>query len=285
MHLLLAGIFYLFTSSSSTDNQTTCSLVSDADTTIPFSREAPMYHFDTLKGKTAVTDFYAKYDTTELEIILAINRINKSVIKKDKVLVMPDTLLPELLFYSPYPESLQGFDTLPKLVLISRRIQAFAIYENGKLTRWGPVSSGKKSTPTPAGLFHTNFKAKVKISSENSDWIMPWYFNFYAKRGIAMHQFFLPGYPASHACVRMQAKDAKWIFDWADTWKVSAKTGAVTKTGTPVIIFGDYAYGTTQPWLNLPIDKYSTMITPIEMDEINSYLPVINTDVVLRTVK
>ncbi|MFZ1534047.1 MAG: hypothetical protein WAT14_07745, partial [Chitinophagaceae bacterium] len=139
MHLLLAGIFYLFTSSSSTDNQTTCSLVSDADTTIPFSREAPMYHFDTLKGKTAVTDFYAKYDTTELEIILAINRINKSVIKKDKVLVMPDTLLPELLFYSPYPESLQGFDTLPKLVLISRRIQAFAIYENGKLTRWGPV--------------------------------------------------------------------------------------------------------------------------------------------------
>ena len=100
-----------------------------------------------------------------------------------------------------------------------------------------------------------------------------------------MHQFFLPGYPASHACVRMQAKDAKWIFDWADTWKVSAKTGTVTKTGTPVIIFGDYAYGTTQPWLNLPIDKYSTMITPIEMDEINSYLPVINTDVVLRTVK
>lgn len=57
MHLLLAGIFYLFTSSSSTDNQTTCSLVSDADTTIPFSREAPMYHFDTLKGKPLLLIF------------------------------------------------------------------------------------------------------------------------------------------------------------------------------------------------------------------------------------
>lgn len=97
-----------------------------------------------------------------------------------------------------------------------------------------------------------------------------------------MHQYFLPGYPASHACVRMQEKDAKWIFDWADQWKLSSKTGAVTKTGTPVIIFGEYAYGKKQPWLNLPIDKQSTLLMTEELDEITSYLPVINKDVVLR---
>ena len=97
-----------------------------------------------------------------------------------------------------------------------------------------------------------------------------------------MHQYFLPGYPASHACVRMQEKDAKWIFDWAEQWKLSSRTGAVIKTGTPVIIFGEYAYGKTQPWLNLPTDKLSILLTIDEFAEISSYLPVINKDVVLR---
>lgn len=278
----LVVVFFILSSSNSYSQTIAAGDPAVADTTLPILPVEVTYHFDTLNDKTAVADFNAKYNEDERNIILAINRISSSVIRKGKVLVMPDTLLPSMLDYSPYPGTLPGFDSIPKLILISLRIQAFAIYENGWLTRWGPVSSGKKSTPTPAGLFHTNFKAEVKISSENSDWIMPWYFNFYARRGIAMHQYFLPGYPASHACVRMQEKDAKWIFDWAEQWKLSSRTGAVIKTGTPVIIFGEYAYGKTQPWLNLPTDKLSILLTIDEFAEISSYLPVINKDVVLR---
>lgn len=278
----LVVVFFILSSSNSYSQTIAAGDTAVADTTLPILPVEVTYHFDTLNDKTAVADFNTKYNEDERNIILAINRISSSVIRKGKVLVMPDTLLPSMLDYSPYPGTLPGFDSIPKLILISLRIQAFAIYENGWLTRWGPVSSGKKSTPTPAGLFHTNFKAEVKISSENSDWIMPWYFNFYARRGIAMHQYFLPGYPASHACVRMQEKDAKWIFDWAEQWKLSSRTGAVIKTGTPVIIFGEYAYGKTQPWLNLPTDKLSILLTIDEFAEISSYLPVINKDVVLR---
>lgn len=278
----LVVVFFILSSGNSYSQTIAAADPAVSDTTLPILPVEVTYHFDTLKEKTAVADFNTKYNEDERDIILAINRISSSVIRKGKVLVMPDTLLPSMLDYSPYPGTLPGFDSIPKLILISLRIQAFAIYENGWLTRWGPVSSGKKSTPTPAGLFHTNFKAEVKISSENSDWIMPWYFNFYARRGIAMHQYFLPGYPASHACVRMQEKDAKWIFDWAEQWKLSSRTGAVIKTGTPVIIFGEYAYGKTQPWLNLPTDKLSILLTTDELAEISSYLPVINKDVVLR---
>lgn len=278
----LVVVFFILSSGTSYSQTIAAADPAVSDTTLPILPVEVTYHFDTLKEKTAVADFNAKYNEDERDIILAINRISSSVIRKGKVLVMPDTLLPSMLDYSPYPGTLPGFDSIPKLILISLRIQAFAIYENGWLTRWGPVSSGKKSTPTPAGLFHTNFKAEVKISSENSDWIMPWYFNFYARRGIAMHQYFLPGYPASHACVRMQERDAKWIFDWAEQWKLSSRTGAVIKTGTPVIIFGEYAYGKTQPWLNLPTDKLSILLTIDEFAEISSYLPVINKDVVLR---
>jgi hypothetical protein len=282
MDFIFAGIVLLINSYSCTGSVSPERRFVSSDTILPHYSIEINYRLDTLKGKTAAADFIKKYTEEERAIILAINRISSSVVKKGKVLVMPDTLTPQILDYSPFPVMLAGFDSIPKLILISRRIQAFAIYENGHNTRWGPVSSGKKSTPTPAGLFHTNFKAEVKISSENSDWIMPWYFNFYARRGIALHQYFLPGYPASHACVRMQEKDAKWIFDWADQWKVSAKTGSVIKTGTPVIIFGDYDFGAAKPWLNLANDKQSTNITVSELEEVLSYLPKIHTDVVLR---
>jgi hypothetical protein len=282
MNLLLTVIFSLLNDINPSDTKFGVNYFIPGDTSNPVSSFNVKFYFDTINSKTATADFNAKYNNEEREIILAINRISSRGIKNGKVLLLPDTLSNQILNYSPYPDSLRGFDTLPKLILVSRRIQAFAIYEKGILKRWGPVSSGKKSTPTPAGLFHTNFKVKKKISSENSTWILPWYFNFYAKRGIAFHQYTLPGYPASHACVRMQEKDAKWIFDWADQWKISAISGSVIRTGTPVIIFGDYDFGGIKPWLNLPHDNQTTHITVNEFDEINSYLPIIHKDLVLR---
>ena len=282
MNLLLALVFCFLNDVYPSDTKSEENYFIPSDTINPQPSFKVKFRFDTIKSKTATADFNSKYNNEEREIILAINRISSKVIKSGKVLLLPDTLTNQLLNYSPYPDSLKGFDTLPKLIIVSRRIQAFAIYEKGILKRWGPVSSGKKSTPTPAGLFHTNFKVKRKVSSENSSWILPWYFNFYAQRGIAFHQYTLPGYPASHACVRMQEKDAKWIFDWADQWKVSARTGSVIRTGTPVIIFGDYDFGGIKPWLNLPNDNQSTHITAKEFEEINSYLPIIHTNLILR---
>ena len=282
MNFLLAGIFSLLNGINSSETTLEESCFFSGDTSYPLSSFEIKYHFDTINSKTAATDFNTKYNEAEREIILAINRISSRVIKSGKVLVLPDSLSNQILDYSPYPDSLPNFDTLPKLILVSRRIQAFAIYEKGILKRWGPVSSGKKSTPTPAGLFHTNFKVKRKISSENSSWILPWYFNFYAERGIAFHQYALPGYPASHACTRLQEKDAKWIYDWADMWRVSGTTGSVIKIGTPVIIFGDYDYEGVKPWLQLPNDHQATLINEKEFEEINSYKPKMHKDLVLR---
>lgn len=277
MGLLVAGLFYGISTATGIQNFQYLQ-----DSTMPAASVAITYRFDTLKSKNPAADFAKLYTETEKRTILAINRISPSLVRKGRVLVMPDTLLPDMRSYSPYPDSLPAFDTLAKLILISRRVQAFALYEYGGLIRWGPVSSGKKSTPTPAGLFHTNFKAVRKVSTENSSWIMPWYYNFYAARGIAMHQYFLPGYPASHACVRMQEEDALFIFNWAEPNRFSARTGAVIKPGTPVILFGDYDFSKKQPWLSLPTDSTATTINSKELEEIHSYLPVIHRDVVLR---
>ena len=80
----------------------------------------------------------------------------------------------------------------------------------------------------------------------------PWYFNISNKGGVAMHQYFLPGYPASHSCIRMYEEDAKWIFDWAQQWEISEDGATVIKNGTPVLLFGTYNFEEPSAWKILP---------------------------------
>lgn len=67
---------------------------------------------------------------------------------------------------------------------------------------------------------------------------MHWVFNFHHERGIHVHQYPLPvGGPVSHGCVRTTEADAKWLFDWAETWRW--KDDRLLKQGTMVIVIGD----------------------------------------------
>ena len=161
-------------------------------------------------------------------------------------------------------------DSIPKMILINQRIQLFAAYENGKLVQFGPVSSGRKLKPTPNGLFHTNYKSKLKTSTVNGEWKMPWYFNISNKGGIGMHQFTLPGYPASHSCIRMYEENAKWIFDWAEQWEVSKDGSTVIKNGIPVLVFGTYNFNETAPWKTLPQNPEALDLTDEELATINT---------------
>jgi len=49
------------------------------------------------------------------------------------------------------------------------------------------------------------------------------------------------GYPASHACMRLKEKDARYLNDWADQWILRGKDKVLIK-GTPVIVFGSYNF-------------------------------------------
>jgi len=114
-----------------------------------------------------------KYSKEELSLISALNRIDVAKIYKVDSIVVPDTFFTDLLRYSPFPDSFPQVKEIKKIILVSYPIQAFAFYFNGKLQRWGPVNMGKKSTPTPTGLLHTNWKSKRQISTENPEWILP----------------------------------------------------------------------------------------------------------------
>ena len=115
----------------------------------------------------------------------------------------------------------------------------------------GQSNMGKKSTPTPAKLYFCNWKSKRSISTVNSRWILNWNFNISNYGGIGFHEYALPGYPASHSCMRLRAEDAKFLYYWAEQWVLSSNGQQILAKGTPVIIHGEYPYGSERPWYNV----------------------------------
>jgi len=198
-----------------------------------------------------------------LTLLAKLNRVDLAHTRVGDTLVLPaDSALSELDL-APLPQHLAALDSVPKLLVVAQRVQVFAAYEWGRLVYWGPTSTGKRATPTPNGLFFTNWKAKKTRSTENAAWILYWYFNIENRRGVSLHQYDLPGYPASHACVRLLYDDAEWIYRWADQWRVD-RGQVVENSGTPVIVFGTYRYDSLPPWRRLRIDPAAATVTEAE---------------------
>jgi hypothetical protein len=100
----------------------------------------------------------------------------------------------------------------PIMAIVSLRSQRITVYDaNGWILR-APVSSGQKERETPAGIFSVIQKEAEHYSNLYDDAYMP-HMQRITWSGIALHGGALPGYPASHGCVRMPFDFAARLFD------------------------------------------------------------------------
>ena len=229
-----------------------------------------------VKSVHILSELTDKFGDAGMRQVLAINRLDTRHIVIGDTLCVPDTLPDNFLFFSPYPKYISILDSVPKILIFSYPVQAFAAYEYGKLIRWGPTSMGKRTTPTPVGLYFTNWKAKETISTVNEEWVLPWAFNIDNFNGISIHQFELPGYPASHSCARLLQSDAEWIYYWADQWILTKDGNRIRAFGTPVIVYGKYDYHASPPWKKLADDSNADRLSEEELIAvIKKYLPTI----------
>ena len=208
-----------------------------------------------------------KTDSLKLQIALAINRTDESNFSRMDTVVLPKEFKYDKADYLPFPLEVHYLKDIPKIIYFSYPTQLFAAYEYGVLKRTGPTNMGREKYLTPTGLFFTNWKAKVKISTIDEDWILNWNFNISNKEGIGWHEYSLPGYPASHSCLRLQKKDAYFLYNWADQW-VLANAYTVLVKGTPVIVFGTYDFSIEKPWQKLVSNPKAFDITAAEMQKI-----------------
>lgn len=114
----------------------------------------------------------------------------------------------------------------PVAIIVSVPKQRVFVYRNGILIGVSTCSTGKKGYETPTGVFTILEKAEEHYSKEFDDAPMP-NMERLTWQGVALHAGNLPGYPASHGCVRLPAKFAESLY-------------SVTQVGTPVIIAGDH---------------------------------------------
>jgi hypothetical protein len=110
----------------------------------------------------------------------------------------------------------------PVVIIVSIPDQWVAVYRNGKRIAISTCSTGKPGHSTPTGTFVILEKDVNHHSSLYNNAPMP-YMERVTWGGVALHAGQLPGYPASHGCVRLPKEFSRLLF-------------TVTHVGTAVII-------------------------------------------------
>ena len=100
-------------------------------------------------------------------------------------------------------------------VVISLSRQTAYVYHAGDLVGASSISSGMPGKATPTGRFPIMQKDRDHKSNVYSDAPMP-YMQRLTDYGIALHGGDLPGYPASHGCIRLPMAFAKKLYALTD---------------------------------------------------------------------
>lgn len=101
----------------------------------------------------------------------------------------------------------------PIVIAISIDQQHLKLYDRNGLFAESPVSTGMRGHATPMGVFSIIQKNKYHRSNIYSGAPMP-YMQRVTWSGIALHAGALPGYPASHGCIRMPMNFAMRMWGW-----------------------------------------------------------------------
>lgn len=161
----------------------------------------------------------------EQDIVRRVNRMNTHL-KPGMIIAVPKNI-DRLTIYdvSPFPRYIESNGE--KTVYISQEKLAWGAYdESGELIWWGPISSGLGRCPgviggctTPTGAFRVIRKQDIdcistafprRADGNNGGAEMPYCMHFFM--GYALHgSSEVPGYRASHGCIRLFTEDARWL--------------------------------------------------------------------------
>lgn len=139
-----------------------------------------------------------------------------------------------------WDEGLEASASGAKKIIIDKKAQRAYYYIGSQLVAESPVSTGKYSSSTPAGAFHISMKNQDHVSLNYGSVVkkgtgetvngaadlrsatipvgcrfkpapMPYFMR--VNGPVGMHEGFLPGYPASHGCIRLPHEMAKKFFE------------------------------------------------------------------------
>jgi hypothetical protein len=131
----------------------------------------------------------------------------------------------------------------PILIIVSIPDQLVHVYRNGIRIAASTCSTGKPGHRTPSGVFKILQKDKYHRSSTYNNAPMP-NMNRLTWSGIALHAGNLPGYPASHGCVRLPMGFSEKLFGVTRlgmTVVIADERSQPSAVVHPGLVLGDYA--------------------------------------------
>ena len=93
--------------------------------------------------------------------------------------------------------------------------QKLYVYHHTELLAWSNISSGRSGYETPTGDYVVSQKDPDHHSSLYENAPMPFFMRL-SDAGLGLHAGYLPGYPASHGCVRLPLGMARELFQRVD---------------------------------------------------------------------
>lgn len=175
-------------------------------------------------------DSFPKIFGEKFKLIARFNRMDKNQFKIGKAVKIPDDLI-MLENWTPMPQEYLPAKNYEKYILVRLDEQFLGLYSQGKLVFDAPISSGrikqacnsneKKCSMTPSGFFKVlggdkNHKSSLYKDPEGKPYPMDYAIRFYVNEaGVQywLHRGELPGYPASHGCIRLAMEDIKKLFE------------------------------------------------------------------------
>lgn len=161
-------------------------------------------------------------DPQQRDLVMRVNRMNTQLYAGITVAVPDDLEHADLISLSPLPKKIEPQHE--KLVIVDPSTDAWAAYaSDGSLVRWGPISAGAdycKDVDEPCRTHEGDYRIYSLGSSDCHsrkfplpDGGAPMPYCMYFHNGQALHgePNGLPGYNASHGCVRMYVSDAEWL--------------------------------------------------------------------------
>src|SRR6187549_3220795 len=105
-----------------------------------------------------VAELRERFTPAQIDVLEKLNRRDREhLIRTDPPvpgLIVPTAWQDDELGYSPLPKEWSAAAAHSKYVVVHQPFQVFGAYESGRLVRWGPISSGRKETATPAGSYN-----------------------------------------------------------------------------------------------------------------------------------
>ncbi|KTD26167.1 MULTISPECIES: L,D-transpeptidase [Legionella] len=183
----------------------------------------PDYYCINIKSGQTWSNLFIDSETRD--IVRRVNRMNVKL-RAGMIIAVPRNL-DRITIYdvSPFPRYIESDGE--KTIYISQEKLAWGAYdEDGELLWWGPISSGSDACKgviggctTPTGSYRIIRKQDIdcistafprRADGNNGGAEMPFCMHFF--RGYALHgSEDVPGYRASHGCIRMFTEDARWL--------------------------------------------------------------------------